>query len=215
MRKIIFICMGIICSIYSSNAQIVVECNDVEYIDGKKVMKISNERATVVIFFEDIGEFGKHFPFEIFIGNNGEKFTVDPAKIIIQSYHKKNATKECYALTSEEWWKITRRNIYWFGPDNVEEITTQVSTDSSSRSNGDYVSGTVNTTAKTTVYTGEKDKKMKEAKAEIDDNYLKKSTVYPKESISGSLRGGNTKALNLKIKIPISNQIFEFDLSKQ
>lgn len=216
MKTFRLIFLGIIYSINSISAQNIINCNDVEFIDGKKIMNITDNNVKIILTYKDVDTFEKYFPFELYIENNGEKFTIDPSKIIIEYYNKKNIAKECNALTSDEWWNIARKNILWFGPDNTRKVTTNVNEqiNNSGTTNTNLNSTTNRTaTATTTIYTGEKDKMMEETKAEIDEKYLKKTTIYPNKTLYGKVIGNNPHASKLKINIPINEKIMVFDLS--
>ena len=182
----------------------------VEYAEGKMIIGAHNKDFTIGVLCKDTDIYDKHFSFDLIITNNGERVTFDPSTIIITTYDKRGRVQECDVLSSDEWWTIVRRNLIWFGGGNYKEVTTEVN---QSFSNGQEKTNAT-TIAKTKVYTGELDKNLKEARSEIKENYLTKTTIKTNNTIRGQLVCRNTKAQNIVITIPIKNTKFIFDLNK-
>ena len=198
-------------SIITITAQNVYTGNDVKYIDGEKALFAEGDSITVGISFSE--KIVKNHSFYIMIANNAsQSFNFNPEKIKVQ-YIKNGVESECGVYSKDEYLKKEKRQILWFGPSNVRNVT--VSGESTLKDNSGFNVSKTETKVHTQVYTGEKDKAYEEAEERVNSQYFKKTTVFPNDQKVGMVVAKNPKVKNLIIKIPLNGNLYIFDLSKE
>lgn len=215
MKRVLLLTYLILPIISHAQSMTTVTSDSVIYIDGNKcLLAYSDNNIAMGVEIKDTKTFDKHLVATILIVNKSDNpVTFSPEKITAIVVDKRGKQKDCTVYTSEEWLRKEQNSIFWWGPDNVQNVTTEsevVTKDS-------YGNTVAKTKGKVTeqVYTGAKTKAMREAKERIDRTYFKKSTISVGEQKRGNVIFRNSKANNLIITIPLDNRNFVFDLSKE
>ena len=198
----------------ASFGQNVVNVDKVFYKGGYKTLCAGTENARVLVYVRDEKSFAKHLSLWVAIKNDSkDAITFNPDRIEAMVIDNAEHKDICKAYTAQELIKKEKRNIFWFGPDNVKNVTTN-SNITTKDAYGNVITRT-DGSATTQVYTGDRDKAIADAEHKIKTSYLQKITIFPEEMKEGEIVLKNKKAKNIIVSIFIGDTNFVFDLSKE
>lgn len=152
--------------------------------------------------------FGKEIKLYVVLKNNGETpIDFNPANMKAFTV-RKNKEVELDVYTASEYLKKLKKNILWFGPDNVEKVNaTTTITDGRGQKTGE-----VESTA--SVYTGGQDAAYSDAEEYVRKEYLKRNTVFPEQEISGIIAVENPKGKPFELHLKLGNEMYVFDFEE-
>ncbi len=184
---------------------------EIRYINGVRVQRYADNHLDMGSYAERKSGYGLGKETNVFfaISNIGkELIDVDPSKITAYYIDKNNNEKPLKIYSYEEYLKKTKRNILWFGPDNVEKATAKTEV---KNSNG-QVLGTVETKAET--YTGANKEAQINAESDISKIYLKRNTLDAGQSMKGIvvIQKAKEDIFYVKVEIDKFTYIFEYEL---
>lgn len=141
--------------------------------------------------------------------NTGGNYNLNPSSFKTYGY-KKNKRVEIKLFSFEEYKVKCNKNIYWFGPDNKEEVKTETLVKSGT--SGENKSEITTTTK---VYTGAKDDMYRYAE-EYLSHYLKRNTMDDNDVIRGFMVMDDYKGDIVEIEVTLDSYVFlfKFDLIK-
>lgn len=148
---------------------------------------------------------GKEIGIYIHVENISNK-TIDVNPAMISGYYMKgNKEKELKIYTYNEYIKKAKKDIFWFGPENTEQVNKETTV----RDERGNILRKVET--ETSVYTGANDVAKQNAEQNISNSYLRRHTLEERESISGLIVAKNAKMDTFFLKITISNYMYVFE----
>lgn len=230
----------LLCFFVVSYAQdIIINDNDstviTEYNDGKLwVYRQLDEYVVGISCYEARDDYGKYYQIQLFINNLGsQRVTFDPDDITAYLTNKKGETVSLEVYTNEEFQKKLEKTQNWavalygfsagLNASNAGYFTSYSTTYSPNgyayrtrtthyNPNAAYQA---NLAANAQIIT--LGKVMADERVAKEQGYLKKSTIYPNESIVGYMNIKRKKGRILMINVPINGNMcsFEWDVDKK
>lgn len=149
--------------------------------------------------------FGKEIKLYVALKNNGET-PIDFNPENLKAFTMKRGKKiELDVYTASEYLKKLKKNILWFGPDNVEKVNATTTIKDGQGQKAGEVKSTVS------VYTGEQDAAYSNAEEYVRKEYLKRNTVFSGQEISGIIAVENPKRNPLELRLTLGNEIYVFN----
>lgn len=202
-----------LCPLFSFS-QTTVNADMVIYEHGYKSICAGVGETSIIVKVKDEKEFAKHSSLVVAIKNGSDKsVTFNPEEIEAKVIDNSGREEKCKAYTAQELIKKERRNIFWFGPNNVSSVTTNSSI--TTRDKHGNVVTTTDGKATTQVYTGAKEEAMADAENKIQESYFQKTTIFPGKFKHGEIVLKNRKSKNIILTIPLGGTNFIFDFSKE
>ena len=183
------------------------------YVNGEELLVFDNENmfisAVARITSKDYG-FGNELKVALSLTNKSDiPVNFIPEKCTAFEM-RKSKKKELKVYSSKEFLKKMRKNILWFGPDNVESVAgaNTVVKDK----NGNKL-GSVSTNAK--MYTGAADEAYKNADDYIREMYLKKNTLFRDKEVKGILVIQKPKGESVEFHLMVGNDEYIFNFTME
>lgn len=204
-----------ICLLFLSTTlygQRIFQGDTVKFLDGNKVILCNGDNVEVAVLFSENIE--KNHTFWITISNSTSyDINFDPSNIKVV-YVKKGEKEEHEVFTYEQYLKRKKRQLFWFGPSNIEQVSHTQGQSKIKDEHGMEVAS-VESHVTTQVYTGAHDKAVSNVENKLRANYLKKTTIFANGTVSGMVVAKNPKVDNLVVRIPINNNMYVFNLSQE
>jgi len=184
---------------------------EIRYINGVKVQNYVDDRVDIGSYSEQKSGYGLGKETSVFfaIKNIGNLLVdIDPSKITAYYIDKNKNEKPLKVYSYEAYLKKSKRNILWFGPDNVEKATAKTEVKNASG----QVIGTVETKAET--YTGANKDAQSDAEYDISKSYLKRNTLDAGQATKGIVvvQKAKEKVFYVKIEIDKNTYVFDYEL---
>lgn len=180
------------------------------YIDGVEVLSYETENLELSLapsLSSKSYGFGKEIRLYIVLRNQGESPLDFNPKTIKAFTVKKGEEVELKVYSSSEYLKKLKKNILWFGPDNVESVNTSTSI------KGEEGQMIGNVESNTNVYTGGRDAAYSDAEEYVRKEYLKRNTVFAGQELSGIIAIDSPKGKSFVVHIELNDNhyIFKFE----
>lgn len=209
MKKLFLFLLVMVISLPTQAQKTYDQCI-IKYEGGQKGMQINGDDGTIVVVSKkDDGKIVKHQDFYVGVINNSNKeYNFNPTSIKVEAINK--GKKEVFKVYScDEWIKKEKTRILLWGPNNSEtqSVKTQIKD-----ANG-ITKSTIE--SKSEIITNANDEARANAEAEINARYFKRVTIPNGQVRYGMVVAKNPKSQNLILTIPVNNNIYVFDLSKE
>lgn len=180
------------------------------YIGGVEVLSYKTENLELSLaprLSSKSYGFGKEIRLYVVLRNQGESPLDFNPKTIKAFTVKKGKEVELKVYSSSEYLKKLKKNILWFGPDNVESVNTSTSIKGGE---GQMIG---NVESNTNVYTGGRDAAYSDAEEYVRKEYLKRNTVFAGQELSGIIAIDSPKGKSFVVHIELndSHYIFKFE----
>ena len=177
------------------------------YIDGIEVLSYKTEDMELSIAprlaSKEYG-LGKELKLVLVLKNDGEA-PVDFNPANIKAYTEKNGKrKELNVYTANEYLKKLKKNILWFGPDNVEKVNATTTIKDGQGQKTGKVESTVS------VYTGGQDAAYSDAEEYVRKEYLKRNTVFSGQELNGIIAMENPKGKPFELHLKLGDEMYVF-----
>lgn len=210
MKKVI-ISFLIGCALFASATQMFSQTsynNPIRaYIDGVEVLSYKTEVMELSIaprLASQAYGFGKEMKLYVVLKNNGDTpIDFNPANMKAFSM-KKGKKIELKVYTASEYLKKLKKNILWFGPDNVEKVNTATTIKDGQGQKTGEVKSTVS------VYTGGQDAAYSDAEEYVRKEYLKRNTVFSGQELGGIIAVENPKRKPFELHLKLENEMYVF-----
>lgn len=160
--------------------------------------------------------FGEELRLYIIVKNKCEMpVNVGPENIKISVTEGKEFT-ELNVLTAKEYLKKIKKNILLFGPDNKEDVKVETKVRAVDGWGLESMGG-INSTTKTSVYTGARDEAYSSAEEFVNAEYLKKNTLLNGEELNGFVAtkiSKKAKKKPIEIKMELGGDIYIFNFEE-
>lgn len=196
--KCVLICISLLFLSTTLYGQKVFQGDTVKFLDGNKVILCNGDNVDVAVLFSENIE-KNHVIWITITNSTSHDINFDPSNIKVV-YTKKGNIEVQKVFTYEQYLKRKKRQLFWFGPSNIEPIS-QI-----------QVQSMIITTQ---VYTGAHDKAVSDIEDKLRAYYLKKTTIFANGTVSGMVVAKNPKIDNFFIRIPINNNMYVFNLSQE
>ena len=178
------------------------------YIDGIEVLSYKTEDMELSIAprlaSKEYG-LGKELKLVLVLKNDGEA-PVDFNPANIKAYtEKRGKRKELNVYTANEYLKKLKKNILWFGPDNVEKVNATTTIKDGQGQKTGKVESTVS------VYTGGQDAAYSDAEEYVRKEYLKRNTVFSGQELNGIIAVENPKGKPFELHLKLGNDMYIFN----
>ena len=178
------------------------------YIDGIEVLSYKTEEYEISLaprLSDKEYGFGKELKLVLVLKNDGE-IPVDFNPANIKAYtEKKGKRKELNVYTANEYLKKLKKNILWFGPDNVEKVNATTTIKDGQGQKTGKVESTVS------VYTGEQDAAYSDAEEYVRKEYLKRNTVFSGQELNGIIAVENPKGKPFELHLRLGDEMYVFN----
>lgn len=201
--SLLFVCLSF-CA-YSQNEYTTPHA---AYVDGEQLLVYDNDKvfisAIARITSQDYG-FGNDLKIALSITNKSDTpFNFIPEESTAYEI-RKGKEKELKVYSSKEFLKRMRKNILWFGPDNVENVSVSTEVkDGTGKKIGSVSS-------KTQVYTGAADEAFDNAEEYVRKNYLKKNTLIKGNEVKGVLAVQKPKGDSVFFNLKVGEDVYVFN----
>lgn len=208
--RLFFITIILFTAINALSAQTLYENPIRAYIDGTEVLSYKTDEHEISLaprLSDKAYGLGKELKLVLVLKNNGEA-PVDFNPANIKAYtEKKGKRKELNVYTASEYLKKLKKNILWFGPDNVEKINAATTIKDGQGQRTGKVESTVS------VYTGGQDAAYSDAEEFVRKEYLKRNTVFAGQELSGIIAIDSPKGKSFVVHIELNDNhyIFKFE----
>lgn len=178
------------------------------YIDGIEVLSYKTEEYEISLaprLSDKEYGFGKELKLVLVLKNDGE-IPVDFNPANIKAYtEKKGKRKELNVYTANEYLKKLKKNILWFGPDNVEKVNATTTIKDGQGQKTGKVESTVS------VYTGGQDAAYADAEEYVRKEYLKRNTVFSGQELNGIIAVENPKGKPFELHLRLGDEMYVFN----
>lgn len=208
--RLFFIAIILLAAINILSAQTLYENPLRAYIDGAEVLSYKTEEYEISLaprLSDKAYGLGKELRLILALKNDGE-IPVDFNPANIKAYtEKKGKRKELNVYTASEYLKKLKKNILWFGPDNVEKVNATTTIKDGQGQKTGKVESTVS------VYTGGQDAAYSDAEEYVRKEYLKRNTVFAGQELSGIIAIDSPKGKSFVVHIELNDNhyIFKFE----
>ena len=125
--------------------------------------------------------------------------------MLIKAYtEKRGKRKELNVYTANEYLKKLKKNILWFGPDNVEKVNATTTIKDGQGQKTGKVESTVS------VYTGGQDAAYSDAEEYVRKEYLKRNTVFSGQELNGIIAVENPKGKPFELHLKLGDEMYVF-----
>lgn len=181
------------------------------YIDGVEVLSYRTGNMELSIaprLASKAYGFGKEIKLYVALKNNGET-PIDFNPVNIKAFTTKKGKKvELDIYTASEYLKKLKKNILWFGPDNVENVNAATTIKDGHGQKTGEVESTVS------VYTGEQDAAYSDAEEYVRKEYLKRNTVLSGQELNGIIAVENPKGKPFELYLKLSDEMYVFNFEE-
>ena len=181
------------------------------YIDGVEVLSYRTGNMELSIaprLASKAYGFGKEIKLYVALKNNGET-PIDFNPINIKAFTTKKGKKvELDIYTASEYLKRLKKNILWFGPDNVEKVNSATTIKDGQGKKTGEVESTVS------VYTGEQDAAYSDAEEYVRKEYLKRNTVFSGQELNGIIAVENPKRKPFELYLKLGDEMYVFNFEE-
>lgn len=209
--RLFFITIILLAAINALSAQTLYENPLRAYIDGAEVLSYKTEEYEISLaprLSDKAYGLGKELKLVLVLKNDGE-IPVDFNPANIKAYtEKKGKRKELNVYTASEYLKKLKKNILWFGPDNVEKVNATTTIKDGQGQKTGKVESTVS------VYTGEQDAAYSDAEEYVRKEYLKRNTVFSGQELNGIIAVENPKGKPFELHLKLGNDMYVFNFEK-
>lgn len=178
------------------------------YIDGVEVLSYSTENLEISlaprISSKSYG-FGKEMRLYVVLRNQGESPLDFNPKGITAFTIRKGKEVELEVYSASEYLKKLKKNILWFGPDNVEKVNAATAIKDGQGQNTGEVESTIS------VYTGGQDAAYSDAEEYVRKEYLKRNTVFSGQELNGIIAVENPKGKPFELHLKLGNDMYIFN----
>lgn len=181
------------------------------YIDGTEVLiyktKVMELSIAPRLASKAYG-FGKEIKLYVVLKNNGDS-PIDFNPVNIRAFTTKRGKKaELDVYTASEYLKKLKKNILWFGPDNVETVNSATTIKDGQGQKTGEVKSTVS------VYTGGQDAAYSDAEEYVRKEYLKRNTVFPGQELNGIIAVENPKGKPFELHLKLGDEMYVFNFEE-
>lgn len=181
------------------------------YIDGSEVLSYKTEDMELSIaprLASKAYGFGKEIKLYVTLKNNGET-PIDFNPENLKAFTMKKGKKiELDVYTAAEYLKKLKKNILWFGPDNVEKANATTTIKDGQGQKAGEVESTVS------VYTGGQDAAYSNAEEYVRKEYLKRNTVFSGQELNGIIAVENPKGKPFELHLKLGDEMYVFNFEK-
>lgn len=206
--RLFFIAIILLAAINALSAQTLYENPLRAYIDGAEVLSYKTEEYEISLaprLSDKAYGLGKELKLVLVLKNDGE-IPVDFNPANIKAYtEKKGKRKELNVYTANEYLKKLKKNILWFGPDNVEKVNATTTIKDGQGQKTGKVESTVS------VYTGGQDAAYSDAEEYVRKEYLKRNTVFSGQELNGIIAVENPKGKPFELHLKLGNDMYIFN----
>lgn len=205
--RLFFIAIILLAAINALSAQTLYENPLRAYIDGAEVLSYKTEEYEISLaprLSDKAYGLGKELKLVLVLKNDGE-IPVDFNPANIKAYtEKKGKRKELNVYTANEYLKKLKKNILWFGPDNVEKVNATTTIKDGQGQKTGKVESTVS------VYTGGQDAAYSDAEEYVRKEYLKRNTVFSGQELNGIIAVENPKGKPFELHLKLGDEMYVF-----
>lgn len=204
--RMFFITIILLMTINALSAQNLYENPIRAYIDGTEVLSYKTEEYEISLaprLSDKEYGFGKELKLVLVLKNDDEN-PVDFNPANIKAYtEKKGKRKELDVYTANEYLKKLKKNILWFGPDNVEKVNATTTIKDGQGQKTGKVESTVSvyTGGQDAAYSDAEEYVRKDAEEYVRKEYLKRNTVFPVQELNGIIAVENRKTHHRRVGI--------------
>lgn len=181
------------------------------YIDGVEVLSYRTGNMELSIaprLASKAYGFGKEIKLYVALKNNGET-PIDFNPVNIKAFTTKKGKKvELDIYTASEYLKKLKKNILWFGSDNVEKVNAATTIKDGHGQKTGEVESTVS------VYTGEQDAAYSDAEEYVRKEYLKRNTVFSGQELNGIIAVENPKGKSFELYLKLGDEMYFFNFEE-
>lgn len=185
------------------------------YKDGKAILWYEVNGIRIASSAEKTSKkygFGKEVRVDLaFMNDNHESLEINPS-IFTASAILKKKRKILRIYSEKEYEKKVRRNLFWFGPENVASTSVDINSSAAVKDEYGNTKATVTSSskAKSTYFTGEYDRAVSDASVAIKESYIKRNTLFKDEVQEGMLIIENPQSEHLELSIVIAGNTYVF-----
>ena len=205
--RLFFITIILFTAINAPSAQTLYENPICAYIDGTEVLSYKTDEHEISLaprLSDKAYGLGKELKLVLVLKNDGEA-PVDFNPANIKAYTEKNGKrKELNVYTANEYLKKLKKNILWFGPDNVEKVNATTTIKDGQGQKTGKVESTVS------VYTGGQDAAYSDAEEYVRKEYLKRNTVFSGQELNGIIAVENPKGKPFELHLKLGDEMYVF-----